>query len=81
VIAASFEKAKQHLPRTSTERGMQMDGSKQYSKHDSSMCNNFDSLSKVIEKIRLGWPKLPAKQDWPRASTERGMQIDCSTQH
>jgi hypothetical protein len=81
VIDSRFELRKLARDRISTERGMQIECNEQYSKHDSSIRDNLLSLSNVIELIWLRRLESPAKHDFPRTSTERGMQIEWNEQH
>jgi hypothetical protein len=73
--------AKHDFARISTERGMQIECNEQHWKHDSSIRDNLLSLSNVIELIWLRRLEAPAKHDFPRISTERGMQIECNEHH
>jgi hypothetical protein len=75
--------AKHDWPSISIERGMQIDLNEQHAKQNSSIRLNSDPLSKTTVSIDE-YPILimpfcsilsPAKHDFPRISTDRGMQI------
>jgi hypothetical protein len=76
----SHSPAKHDLPKLSTVRGMQIEPRKQHRKQPSSILFNRDSLSKTILSIRFDRLESPAKDNFPRTSTDCGMQIESNEQ-
>jgi hypothetical protein len=70
-----FECSKHDLLRTSTDRGIIIDLTEQYVKHDSSIRVNLESLSKVMLLV-----SQCSKHDLQRTSTDRGIIIDLTEQ-
>jgi hypothetical protein len=81
MIDSIFELAKHDFGRISTFRGMQIDFNEQFEKHESSIRLSCDSLSNVIDSSGFGFQFVsPAKHDFARISTFRGIQIDFNEQ-
>jgi hypothetical protein len=59
----------------STFRGMKMNFNKQFWKHKSSIQVSLDSASNMIDSKAHTLQKSPAKHDFARISTFRGMMI------
>jgi hypothetical protein len=62
----------------STENGIESDLMQIPQKQSSSIRFNRDSLSNVIDLMPVGFLQSSAKHNFPRISTDRGIQIHCN---